>query len=104
MSDKKNKQEGIVLGVGSFLFIGGITYTLFHYIPDMSWIPVISITGGFLLVLIGLRNKDWLIYTNPSPQTQYQHLNTLKQQYDFIKNTNQSLTIYNNNWYYILSL
>ena len=58
MSNKNNKQEGIVLGVGSFFFIGGISYTLFHYIPDMTWLPVISITGGFLLVLIGLRNND----------------------------------------------
>ena len=55
MSDKKNKKEIFVnLGFGVFVF--GISYTLFHYIPDMTWLPVISIAGGFGMVVYGLKN------------------------------------------------
>ena len=52
---KKNKKEKLI-NFGFGIFCGGTSYTLFHYIPDMAWFPVLSIIVGLGMVIHGLKN------------------------------------------------
>ena len=57
MSDKKKKKKNkMMVLIGSGMFIGSLSYILFHYIPDISIILVLIVLSGFTLTVNGLEN------------------------------------------------
>ena len=57
MSDKKKKKKNkMMVLIGSGMFIGSLSYILFHYIPDVSIILVLIVLTGFTLTVNGLEN------------------------------------------------
>ena len=57
MSEKGNKNiYKMMILIGSGMFIGSLSYILFHYIPDIPIILVLIIVLGFTLTVNGLEN------------------------------------------------